>query len=272
MAFLDTERGCYVVRIVYDGPGLAGKTTNLQRICDLVPATKRTEMVTPGALKGRTMFFDWLELDGPENAPMPIKVQLITVPGQEQRNYRRRPLIDMADVVVFVADTSTQQLPDTLRTFARLRVSMRRRERAIPLVIQANKQDLPGSLTGDRLRRRLRIEDAVPIVAASALTTAGVFDTLSLATRLALSHVSDEALEPFVADLARADSLFDHVLTFEDNPVNDEPVDAEELNIAADDAEVSADVMAAHLTASSLDSLEARARRAAERARSADPS
>jgi hypothetical protein len=67
MASFDAARGCYVVRVVYDGPGLAGKTTNLAKICEIVPATRRSEMVTPAALKGRTMFFDWLEVDGVRN-------------------------------------------------------------------------------------------------------------------------------------------------------------------------------------------------------------
>ena len=127
MASFDAARGCYVVRVVYDGPGLAGKTTNLQKICEIVPATRRSEMVTPAALKGRTMFFDWLEVDGPRRAPAPLKLQLISVPGQIERNYRRRPLVEMADVVVFVCDSSPDKIPETMRAFARLRASIKRR-------------------------------------------------------------------------------------------------------------------------------------------------
>lgn len=68
MASYDAARGCYVVRIVYDGPGLAGKTTNLKEVCNFVSAKRRSELYTPAELKGRTMFFDWLEVDGPPGA------------------------------------------------------------------------------------------------------------------------------------------------------------------------------------------------------------
>src|SRR5690606_7385807 len=146
MPSFDFDRNCYVVRIVYDGPGLAGKTTNLERVCRLIPARQRSEMVTPAALKGRTMFFDWLELEGPNHEDALVKFQLISVPGQEARNYRRRPLVEAADVVVFVADATPAGMNDTQRTFARLKVSMRRRDTPLPLVVQANKQDVPDAL------------------------------------------------------------------------------------------------------------------------------
>src|SRR5215471_20020688 len=133
MASFDSERNCHVVRVVYDGPGFAGKTTNLKRICDLVPTSHRSEMVTPAELKGRTMFFDWLEIKGPRHTGVDVRFQLITVPGQEQRNYRRRPLVEVADVVVFVADSTTEHLAETQRTFARLRASMKRRTTKVPL-------------------------------------------------------------------------------------------------------------------------------------------
>ena len=81
MASFDAVRGCYVVRVVYDGPGLAGKTTNLQKICEIVPATRRSEMVTPAAVKGRTMFFDWLEVDGPRTAPARGSWIRVILPG-----------------------------------------------------------------------------------------------------------------------------------------------------------------------------------------------
>jgi signal recognition particle receptor subunit beta len=265
MAWFDPERECYVVRIVYDGPGLAGKTTNLQHVCELVPISKRTELFTPGALKGRTMFFDWLEMDGAADAP--VKFQLITVPGQEQRNYRRRPLIEMADVVVFVCDSTPEQIPDTMRTFARLRVSMRQRPSPLPLVVQANKQDLEHAVAPDKIRRRLRIGSDVPVLPASAATGEGVAETLTLALKLSVAALEGVDLEPFVKELAAAEALFDHVLTFEDNPTNDEPIDVEELNVAAEDLDVSAELVAAHLNASPLDALEARARRGAERGR-----
>ena len=271
MASYDAARGCYVVRIVYDGPGLAGKTTNLREVCNFVSAKRRSEMYTPAELKGRTMFFDWLEVDGPPQGQAQIKFQLITVPGQVQRNYRRRPLVEMADVVVFVCDCTQAQLADTQRTFARLRHSMKRRKTPVPLVVQANKQDTKNALEPERLRRRLRLDSDVPVVGAAAVEGRGVRETLVTAMRVGILGLRDGEIGPLASTFANPDALFDHALTFEDHPKDDEPIDAEELNIADRELDLPANEVAAHLAASSLDALEARAKKAAGRAKEPEP-
>jgi signal recognition particle receptor subunit beta len=266
MPSYDSARDCHVLRIVYDGPGLAGKTTNLQQICKLVPARRRSEMYTPAELKGRTMFFDWMEVDAPPQGGKRLKVQLITVPGQIQRNYRRRPLVEMADVVVFVCDCTKAQVPDTMRTFARLRNSVKRRNVPVPIIVQANKQDDPEALPVDKLRRKLRLDADVPIVAAAAVNGHGVRETLVTAMRVGIERMGDEEIVPLASAFANADALFDHVLAFEDDADNDAPIDAEELHVDAEDVDLGSEAVAAHLSAASLDSLESRARRAALRA------
>lgn len=265
MPSFDFDRSCYVVRIVYDGPGLAGKTTNIERVCSLIPAQQRSEMITPAALKGRTMFFDWLELEGPDHEDAPVRFQLISVPGQEARNYRRRPLVEAADVVVFVCDASPEGLADSQRTFARLKVSMRRRQTPLPIVVQANKQDVEGSLGVPELRRKFRLPTEVPFVRATAVEGRGVKPTLTLAMKLGVESIDVEEVEAMLPELSNADSLFDHVLAFEDDPSRDEPVEVEELNLDSDASELSPEAVAAHLSVSSLDSLEKKAARAAQR-------
>ncbi len=266
MASFDRDRGCYVVRVVYDGPGMAGKTTNLQKICEFVPATRRGELITPAQLRGRTMFFDWLEIDGPSRAPAPVKLQLVTVPGQIERNYRRKPLVEKADVVVFVCDASPSQVPDTMRAFARLRGTLKQSKRSVPVVVQVNKQDVAGALDPARMAKKLKLAEGTTVLAASAASGVGVKETLAMATRHALQVLGHKALEPLLAELANPDALFDHVLTFEDTP-HEGPVDAEELYVAAEDIETEGEAAAAHLTATNLDVLEAKAKRAAKRSR-----
>jgi small GTP-binding protein len=271
MASFDSARGCFIVRVVYDGPGFAGKTTNLQRICDMVPAAKRSEMYTPAQLKGRTMFFDWLEVDGPTQGHRALKFQLISVPGQIERNYRRRPLVEMADVVVFVCDSSPPQVKDTQRTFARLRTSMRLRETPVPLVVQANKQDVKGALSPKEIRKRLGLAAETPVVSANAAAGTGVQETLRTAVRLGISAmVAAGKVDKLAAEFKNADALFDHVLTFEDAPHDDRQVEVEELNVNAEYSSLEEEAMAAHLTATSLDALESRARRAAKKTKDAE--
>jgi hypothetical protein len=93
-----------------------------------------------------------------------------------------------------------------------------------------------------------------------------VKETLAAATRHALQVLGRRDLEPLLAELANADALFDHVLTFEDAPVEG-PVDTEELYLGAEEVETEGEAAAAHLAAASLDALEAKAKRAAKRAR-----
>jgi hypothetical protein len=170
-----------------------------------------------------------------------------------------------------VCDCSKAQVPDTLRTFARLRSSVKRRNIPVPVIVQANKQDDPEALPVDKLRRRLRLEDDVPVVSAVAVAGQGVRETLVTAMRVGIERMGDEEIVPLAAAFANADALFDHVLTFEDNPDNNEPIDAEELHVAAEDIDLRADGMAAHLQAQSLDALESKARRAALRASETEP-
>ena len=262
MPSFDFDRNCYVVRIVYDGPGLAGKTTNLEHVCRVIPARQRSEMVTPAALKGRTMFFDWVELEGPNHEDALVRFQLISVPGQEARNYRRRPLVESADVVVFVADSSEAGMNDTQRMFARLKVSVRRRSAPLPVVVQANKQDVPGALGVPELRKKLRLGDDVPFVRATANQGKGVKPTLTLAMRLGVELIDRDEIAPLLPELADPDSLFDHVLAFEDTPDNGEPIEVEELNLTAQEHDMSPEAVAAHLSVSSLDALERRAQHA----------
>ena len=91
MAVFDPLLRKLVVRIVYDGPGFAGKTTNIERICELVPSERRTELYTPGALKGRTMFFDWVEVDGGRIPLSPTATHTVIVDTSAPA-YRARPL------------------------------------------------------------------------------------------------------------------------------------------------------------------------------------
>jgi hypothetical protein len=211
------------------------------------------------------MFFDWLEIEGPKHAGIGLSFQLITVPGQIERNYRRRPLIAMADVVVFVCDSSPGAIADTQRTFARLRASIKRRTEPVSLIVQANKQDVEGALAPAVLRRKLKLDGSVPMISANAAKGDGVKATLNEAMRVGVRALKGEKVGPLVAEFQNPDALFDHVLTFEDQP-HDGPLDIEELNVRSEDVDAEADAAAAHLGAASLDALEARARRAAARA------
>jgi signal recognition particle receptor subunit beta len=221
MPSFDLERGCIVVKIVYDGPALAGKTTNLQKICSMFPIERRSELFTPGSLKGRTMFFDWLEIDGGKKGRHAYRFQLLTVPGQTQRSYRRRPLLQLADAVVFVCSSAPESIPDTKRSFATLRRHLKAREAArIPLLVQANKQDAGDALTLEEIAEVLKLDPSVSVLPATASEGVGVKETLLAIVRAAVRRVQEQhargELEAFTEDAGTADDLFMAMLELED--------------------------------------------------------
>jgi hypothetical protein len=164
---------------------------------------------------------------------------------------------------VFVADSTIEHLPETQRTFARLRASMKRRATKVPLIVQANKQDVAGALEPEKLKKKLRLAADVQVVPASAVTGQGVQNTLALAMRIGTQMIQGVELDPILAAFADPDALFDHVLAFEDAPINDDQIDVEELHIAAEPMEISPEQAAGHLAARTFEELEARGRRAA---------
>lgn len=220
MPTFDPISRCLTARIVYDGPAFAGKTTNITRICELLPVQKRTEVYTPGSLKGRTMFFDWLEVDLGRLNQLPFRCQILSVPGQRARSYRRRPLIQSADAIVFVGDSRPEELDETRRCFALMRRYLRERGEPVPVVVQVNKQDAPGALSREDLGPLLRLGSDVPTFPAVATSGEGVRETFNAAVRAAARYAQHRVAELGIRGVSGAtqdaDGLLDALLVLED--------------------------------------------------------
>jgi signal recognition particle receptor subunit beta len=220
MPIYDSSNRRLVVRVVYDGPGTAGKTTNVQEICRRYPVNKRTEMYTPAALKGRTMFFDWLEVDLSTQGKTPIRAQLLSVTGQESRSYRRKPLIKSADAVVFVCDSRPDYLDYTRQRLQLLQRYLRERKPAVPYLIQANKQDLEGALPPEELVEQLRWRKEIPVLPAVASRGEGVAETFQQAARAAARYaqsvIAMRGIAGIVGRPETADGVLDNLLALED--------------------------------------------------------
>jgi hypothetical protein len=142
---------------------------------------------------------------------------------------------------------------------------MKRRKQPVPLIVQANKQDDPEAMPPDKLRKKLRVGPDVPIISSKAIDGSGVRETLATAMRIGIGTIAGVEILPEKVAFFDGDTLFDHVLTFEDRADDKEPVDVEELYIGAEEVEVDHQAVAGHLQAQSLDALEARAKRAAKK-------
>jgi signal recognition particle receptor subunit beta len=187
MALFDPERKRIVIRVVYDGPGHAGKTTNLQRLCKSFASWRRSELVSPNTLGERTQYFDWLEVDGGLMHGHPVRAQLLTVPGQTELRLRRQFVIERADVVVFVADSQEAGIAEARHFYAELCEQLAHFEHPVPIVFQANKQDMAGALRPPELARRVceGLRQPANVSGTVATTDRGVKQTLTTALRLA---------------------------------------------------------------------------------------
>ncbi len=186
MALFDPERERIVIRVVYDGPGHAGKTTNLARLCRAFASWRRSDMVSPNTLGERTQYFDWLEVDGGLLNSYPIRAQLLTVPGQRELALRRRFVIERADVVVFVADSQPDTVEESRSFYAELCEQLAGFPTEVPIVMQANKQDLPGAMKPPALAKAISkgLRAPASVYGSVATTDKGVKQTLTVALKL----------------------------------------------------------------------------------------
>ncbi len=180
-------------KVVYYGPGLCGKTTNLQFIYDHMPEGVRGKMLSLATKSDRTLFFDFLPIDLGQIQGMKSKVQLYTVPGQVFYNETRRLVLKGADGVVFVADSQASMIDANLESFQNLEENLRAHGMNLaeaPLVLQFNKQDLPDALPVEVLNEKLNKYNA-PFYEAIATTGVGVQETLKHITKLVLLRLAD---------------------------------------------------------------------------------
>ena len=178
-------------KIVYYGPGLCGKTTNLQFIFDSLPTTNKSKMLSLATKTDRTLFFDFLPLDLGKIRGMRTKLQLYTVPGQVYYNSTRQLVLKGADGIVFVADSQDIAVDANLESFQNLEDNLKRqgiRIREIPLVIQYNKRDLPNAASVTEIEREINKLHS-PHFESVATTGLGVEETLRGVTLLVLSHL-----------------------------------------------------------------------------------
>src|SRR5687767_2392746 len=179
-------------KVVYYGPGLCGKTTNLQYIHEKLPIKNKRKMLSLATETDRTLFFDFLPIELGTIRGMKTRIQLYTVPGQVFYNATRRMVLKGADCVVFVADSQEPMLEPNLQSLDNLRENLEANEidpNQIPMVLQFNKRDLPNALPIEILNEKLNAKN-YPFFEAVALKGIGVEDTLKGATALVFRSLS----------------------------------------------------------------------------------
>jgi signal recognition particle receptor subunit beta len=175
-------------KIVYYGPGLCGKTTNLQYIFQKTNPDIRGKMISLATETERTLFFDFLPLALGEIRGFKVRFHLYTVPGQVFYDASRKLILKGVDGAIFVADSQVERMDANDESLENLRINLQEQGYNLddlPYVIQYNKRDLPNVAPVEEMRALLNPK-GVPDFEACATTGEGVFDTLKATARLVL--------------------------------------------------------------------------------------
>lgn len=180
MSFINHAAREINCKIVYYGPGLGGKTTNLQYIYNQTAPDQKGRLVSLTGDTERTLFFDFLPLNIGEIRGFTTRFHLYTVPGQHFYDASRRLVLKGVDGVVFVADSQVERMEENLESLKNLDAHLREQGydlHQIPFVFQYNKRDTPNPIPANVLREQLNTFNA-PEIEAVAVDGRGVFDTL----------------------------------------------------------------------------------------------
>lgn len=225
-------------KIVYYGPGLCGKTTNLQLIHSKMDTGKRGKLLSLATDTDRTLFFDFLPLDLGTVGGFRLRYQLYTVPGQVHYNATRRMVLKGVDAVVFVADSQIAMMEnncDSFKNLAENLVENGYEVADVPIVLQANKRDLPNIASPAEIQKAIGGEQ-YEIFEAVANRGEGVFETLKAIVKLGTAKLKEEfneegieaeKVEEIAPAPAPATAYEPQPLVSDDLPLADSPEEAE---------------------------------------------
>ena len=191
MSFVNHNTKEINCKIVYYGPGLGGKTTNIQYIYKKTSGENKGQIVNLNTENERTLFFDFLPLDLGEIRGYKTRFHLYTVPGQVFYEPSRKLVLRGVDGVVFVADSQVEKMEANLQSLESLKSNLTEQGydiNKIPLVMQWNKRDLPNVMSEEDMQKRLNDFD-VPAFSSCALNGDGVFETLKMISKLVLMNL-----------------------------------------------------------------------------------
>jgi len=179
------------IKLVYYGPALSGKTTNLKALHELVQEKSRGRLMTLETKDDRTLFFDFLPLDLGTVRGFKTRFHLYTVPGQVFYDASRKLILKGVDGVIFVADSQEPRMEANVESLQNLDRNLKEQGydlKAVPYALQLNKRDLPTAVAAEEMYRQLNFKGE-PTFEAVAMSGTGVFDTLKAVAKLVLTEL-----------------------------------------------------------------------------------
>ncbi len=181
------------LKIVYYGPGLSGKTTNLQHLHAVLNPETKGKLLSLSTESDRTLFFDFLPVELGKIREFSIRFQLYTVPGQVRYNATRKVVLKGADAIVFVADSQEDMRDQNIESFENMRenlISNNINPDTIPIILQFNKRDLKNIMGIEALNQNLNRKGTYEVLEAVAIEGKGVEETFKKITKLLLKDIS----------------------------------------------------------------------------------
>lgn len=191
MSFINYAAREINCKLVYYGPGLCGKTTNLQFIYTKVEPGTKGKLISLATETERTLFFDFLPLELGSIRGFKTRFHLYTVPGQVFYDASRKLILRGSDGVIFVADSQVERMESNIESLENLEDNLAEQSmklEAMPFILQYNKRDLPNAVPVEELQGALNPRN-VPWFEACAATGVGVFETLKGAAKLVLGEL-----------------------------------------------------------------------------------
>ncbi|MCK5003716.1 MAG: GTPase domain-containing protein [Candidatus Aminicenantes bacterium] len=191
MSFLNYSTKEINFKIVYYGPGLSGKTTNIKEIYNKIKQDNKGKLVSLATETERTLFFDFFPLDLGTISGYKVKFHLYTVPGQIYYSSSRKLILKGVDGVVFVADSQRERFEANIESLNDMLENLREYNlqfEELPYILQLNKRDLPNITPANELIETLR-RKGEPVVEAVAMKSTGVIETLKAISRLVMKDV-----------------------------------------------------------------------------------
>jgi hypothetical protein len=192
MSFVNYHSKEINCKIVYYGPGLGGKTSNIQYVYQKTSGMGRGKMISLNTKNERTLFFDFLPLDLGEIRGFKTRFHLYTVPGQAFYEASRKLILRGVDGIIFVADSQVERMEANIESFENLKSNLLDQGmdlEKVPYVIQWNKRDLPNISPVEELKKKIYLKKEVPEYEAVAVQGEGVFETLKAISKMVLLNL-----------------------------------------------------------------------------------
>jgi len=192
MPFINYAHREITCKLVYYGPGLGGKTTNLQWIYEKTNPGSKGKLISLATETDRTLFFDFLPLELGTVRGFKTRFHLYTVPGQVFYDASRKLILKGVDGVIFVADSQIERMDANVESIENLAINLKAQGyelMSIPYILQLNKRDLPNVASVDEMKRLLQRKNE-PIVEAVASKGTGVFETLKGVAKLVMAELT----------------------------------------------------------------------------------